>query len=393
MSVAVAEAKSPARELPRVLGTWDQGLPGPTLLMLAGIHGNEPAGVSAVQRVFAALQERRLPIAGRLVALAGNLGALRDGRRYRKRDLNRQWGQAQVQALLAREPALLADEDHEQRELLRCFQECLDSARGPVVFVDLHTSSAPGSPFLCLADTIDNRRLGLATTVPIILGIEETIDGASLEWFAQRGICALAVEGGQHGAPAAVDNHEAVLWLMLLQLGLLRATDVDATAAYAQLARASQGVPRIVEIVHRHAITPADRFTMAPGFTNFAPVGKGQLLANDARGAVRAPYDCRVLLPLYQAQGDDGYFLARPVRPFWLRVARWLRALRLDAIVHWLPGVRRDPADPCTILANPGVARWWTTELFHLLGFRKEARRGSLLAFTRRRSRPENAGL
>jgi len=42
----------------RDLGTWDQGLPGPTLLVLAGIHGNEPAGVLAVQRVLEATQVR-----------------------------------------------------------------------------------------------------------------------------------------------------------------------------------------------------------------------------------------------------------------------------------------------------------------------------------------------
>jgi succinylglutamate desuccinylase len=393
MTTATVQPPKAPHEVPRVLGVCDDGRPGPTLLVLAGIHGNEPAGVVALQRVLAELRDRESPVVGRLVCLAGNLGALRDGRRFRRRDLNRGWGAAEVRRLRCSDPATLTDEDREQFELLREFESWIAKADGPVVFLDLHTSSAPGSPFLCLADTIDNRRLGLATTVPIILGIEETIDGASLEWFAAQGICGLAVEGGQHGSPEAAANHAAAVWLLLVRLGIVPAKDVDLDRHRAHLARSSHGVPKIVEIVHRQAITPEDRFVMTPGFANFAAVARGAVLAHDVRGEVRAPADCRVLLPLYQAQGDDGFFLAREVRPFWLHLARWLRAIRLDAVVPWLPGVRRDPADADTLLVDPRVARWFVTELFHLLGFRKEHRRGADLAFSRRRSRPENRRL
>lgn len=376
----------------RRLGTWDCGRPGPTLLVLAGIHGNEAAGVLAVQRVLGTLQERDLPLRGRVVALAGNLAALRSRRRFVDRDLNRGWEAERIAAMLARGAAGAA-EDAEQRELLECFEQTLHSAAGPVVFVDLHTSSADGPPFLCLADTIDNRNLGLATTVPILLGIEETIDGASLEWFAQRGLVALAVEGGRHEHPDTVANLEAVLWIVLEHLRLLPPTAVDTAPHRAHLRRVVAATPPIVEITKRHAITAADQFRMAPGFVNFAPIARGDLLATDRRGEIRAPAAGCVLLPLYQALGDDGYFLGRPVRPFWLKVARVMRRLRLDRIVHWLPGVRRDPADPRTILADPRVARWFVTEIFHVLGFRKERRRGDRLAFTRRLSLPENARL
>ncbi|MBK8096865.1 MAG: succinylglutamate desuccinylase/aspartoacylase family protein [Planctomycetes bacterium] len=389
MSTGVAAGLSVRREL----GTQDCGRAGPTLLVLAGIHGNEPAGVLAVQRVLAHLQQRDVELRGRVVALAGNLPALADGRRYLARDLNRGWLPAALQALHERDPASDSPEDGQQRDLLRQFERVVTTARGPVVFVDLHTSSADGPPFLCLADTIDNRDLALATGVPIILGIEETIDGASLEWFSSRGIVAIAVEGGRHQHPDTVGNHEALLWLLLDHLGMVPAAAAQPERQREHLKKATAGVPAIVEIAHRHAITPADRFAMAPGFSNFQPVQKGTLLAHDQNGEIRADYDCRMLLPLYQALGDDGYFLARPVRRFWLQVARTLRRWRLDRIVTWLPGVRRDPQDPLTILVNPIVARWFVTEIFHLLGFRKERKRGDRLAFTRRWSLPENARL
>ena len=57
---------------------------------------------------------------------------------------------------------------------------------------------------------------------------------------------------------------------------------------------------------------------MVPGFENFDRIAKGQHLADDSSGPIMSPGKLRIFLPLYQGQGDDGYFLARPVNPFWL---------------------------------------------------------------------------
>ncbi len=378
--------------LRREIGSWSCGRPGPTLCVLAGIHGNERSGITAAQRVIARLQEQETSIAGQVVAFAGNLQALGAEVRYLSRDLNRRWASEHLEGLAAQDAVLDSAEDREQRDLLACFQSVEERRAGPLVFVDLHSSSAAGSPFICLADTIDNRRVAMATGVPLILGIEETIDGASLEYWSRRGVVNFAVEGGRHQDAATVDNHEAVLWLLLDYLGMVRSEGLGDIVASArrQIQSATAGVPDVVEIVERHAITPQDEFVMAPGFLNFQKVARGDVLATDRNGEVRAPADCRVMLPLYQAQGDDGFFLARDVHPFWLRVAAGLRWLRLDAAVHWLPGIRRDPVDRNTILVNPKVARWFVTEFFHLLGFRKARKRSGVWAFSRRHSLREN---
>jgi hypothetical protein len=81
------------------------------------------------------------------------------------------------------------------------------------------------------------------------------------------------------------------------------------------------------------------------------------------------------------------------VHGFWLWLARWLRAARVAALLPLLPGIRRDPGDRDTLLADPRIARWFVVEVFHLLGFRKRRRRGDLLAFSRRPSRPGNRSL
>src|SRR5262245_38429844 len=85
----------------RVIDRMGGAEPGPTLLVIAGVHGNEPAGVSAARRALAALRSSRCPVAGEVVARAGNVRALAAGRRYLARDLNRQWTADRVAAARA----------------------------------------------------------------------------------------------------------------------------------------------------------------------------------------------------------------------------------------------------------------------------------------------------
>jgi hypothetical protein len=139
-----------------------------------------------------------------------------------------------------------------------------------------------------------------------------------------------------------------------------------------------------LELRHRHPVGPGDAFRMEPGFVNFQPVRTGQLLARDRGGEIRSPSRGRVLMPLYQAQGEDGFFLVREFSPFWLRLSRMLRRLRLDRVVHWLPGVRRHPTQVDTYRINRRVARWFALEIFHLLGFRRHGEDAEGLTVSRR---------
>lgn len=124
---------------------------------------------------------------------------------------------------------------------------------------------------------------------------------------------------------------------------------------------------------------------MRPGFANFAPVTQGQPLADDSGGEVLSPEDGMIFLPLYQEQGDDGFFIVRPIHERWLRLSTILRHLRVDALAPLLPGVHRSRRRPDTLLVDRRIARWQVTELFHLLGYRKRREALGYSAFTRRR--------
>lgn len=70
-------------------------------------------------------------------------------------------------------------------------------------------------------------------------------------------------------------------------------------------------LPRVTRLVHVHHIRPGDKFKMRPGYVNFQRVEKDEHLADDIRGEVLAPFSSLILMPLYQPQGSDGFFLIK----------------------------------------------------------------------------------
>lgn len=383
METNVARSKP---EVPRVLGTYGGTSDGPLVICLGGIHGNEPAGVCAVQRVLGWLATQQPAFRGELVALSGNRAALLQRCRYLDQDLNRLWSAKRVTALRSGGAASFTGaEDREQRELLAAIDEALARRRGPVIFLDLHTTSAAGLPFAVIADTLLNRYFARRLPVPVILGLEEHLDDTTLNYMNDCGYVAIGFEGGQNEAAEAIDHHEAAIWSILITASCLQPVDVpQAYTLRRTFDQHTTDVPPILEIRYRHAIAPGTTFIMEPGFTNFQPVKRDQLLAHDDHGEVRAPESGYILMPLYQSQGTDGFFLVRAVNPLWLTVSAWMRRLRLERILPWLPGIKRHPERPETFIVNPRRARWLVTEIFHLLGFRRQRTEGAQLLVSRR---------
>lgn len=377
----------PARDglsVKRIVGSYSCGLDGPLLICIGGLHGNEPAGVLALQRVFRTLEERRPPVRGEIVGVAGNLQALREGRRFLRRDLNRGWSRRTVEAA---EHAIEGGdpESVEQRELLTTLRKVLAGTTGLVYVVDLHTTSAESPPFLTLGDTLRNRAFARRIPLPMVLGIEEQIDGAMLEYCNERGAVTVGIEAGQHDAASSVDRHVWSLWSAMIAAGNLDPASIpDVREAQTRLRQAWKGLARVFEVRYRKPVEAGDDFRMQPGFRNFQPVEEGELLAEDHTGPVTAPESGKLFLPLYQDQGDDGFFIVRRISPLWLRASSVLRRLKVDRIAHWLPGVHRRREHPGQLYADRRVARWYTVQIFHLLGFRRRREAGEYVAFSRR---------
>ena len=371
--------------VPRELGRVQATEPGPTLICLGGLHGNEPAGVLAIDRVLKEIHRRPDGLCGRMVGLTGNLQALAVGRRFVQQDLNRIWRPSRVEQLAAL-PGPLLDEDQELVELHAELNRILDEAPDRVYLLDLHTISGPGPAFAILDDTLQNREVALDFPVPLVLGLEEKLGGTLASYMTARGVTVVGFEAGMHDDPTSVDRAVAAIWVVLDSCGVIEhESRSEVVAARDLLRRQSQCPARIVEVRYRHNVEEGDSFEMDPGFMSFDAIGAGQEMGTSRTGRVKAPRSGLLLMPLYQDQGSDGFFLVDEVRPVWLPISATVRRLRLERFLHLLPGVQRHPERLQTFIVDRRYARWMARQLFHLLGFRQEGKDGPRLTMTRRR--------
>lgn len=382
----------PARlpDVPRVLGRFGAAAPGPLLLVVASLHGNEPAGVLALRRVLGDLEQDPSGLAGDLLCLSGNRRALALGQRFVKSDLNRIWVEERLER--PRQEAFAEPDELELWELADEIHRALAAARGPVFLLDLHTTSAPGPAFAVFDDTLPNRRFALHFPVPLVLGIEEEIDGTLANYLSGHGVTSVGFEAGRHRDPASVERAEAGIWIALEATGVIAPGRPEVSAARARLETEHRRFPKVVEVRYRHPVVQGDGFRMRPGFDGFDTIERGQVLGSDHGGDVPTPEGGRVLMPLYQALGDDGFFVVRSVRPAWLAASAVLRRLRLERALHLLPGVEHHPQRPSAFVVDRKIARWIALELFHLLGFRRVGAKGRFVTMARRDFDPKRTG-
>ncbi len=291
-------------QVPRLLGEFKGALNGPNHIFIAGIHGNEPSGVLAMQRILAQLEEIRPNFHGSLLSVSGNRQALERGERYVDIDLNRIWHRDA-------NPAQPLAEESEKTALLEVIVPYMSSDK-PTFFFDLHSTSSESIPFIVLCDSPGNREITEGMPVPIILGLEKYMEGTLFNYLTKEGFTSVIFEGGQHLAPSSVDFHESFVWLMLERTGALNNENIPNYNTHRERLTEVSGANILkFESVFRHALIDRDGFKMEPGFVNFEAIDEGQLLAYNSFGPIYAKNRGRIFMPLYQKQGDDGFFIIR----------------------------------------------------------------------------------
>jgi hypothetical protein len=373
-----------ARPLNRIIGVYEGRRPGRTVIAIGGMHGNEPAGIKAITAVLTELRERDVDMAGTLVGVVGNVQALAAEQRFVEHDLNRGWTPQTCERVKTPRPDE-SPEDAEQRGLLEVFGPLEAESDHPLVFLDLHSTSGPAAPFSIIPDVARNRELALQLPIPTVLGLEEILEGVMFGYLVDRGHMGVAVEGGQHDDPETTARLEGVIWLSLIATGSLRAHDVPEREQHrARLRKASAGLPTAVRMLHRHGVDDDGFFEMEPGFRNFGPVRRGQQVARNQHGPVVATVDGLVMLPRYQGQGSDGFFLATRVTRRWLMLSALVRKGRMSRFLALWPGLRWEPRTPNRLRYSGTEPSRTMLRALRLLGFHGVRARPPGLEFFRR---------
>lgn len=354
---------------------------GPTIIIVASLHGNELSGIAAAEQVKQELQDSA-PLKGRLLALVGNTRAASQNVRFIGRDLNRSWTPSGIRSAQRAIQHQTGDaEDHEVTELKQAIDNAINDAHNnPVVLLDLHTTSAESIPFVAVEDRVNSRKLAVELGVTTVFGIESLLSGLLISHVLPRAHATIVFEAGQHDSPQSPERHAAAIRIALEHYQLTPPGSASASRALLKAASIEHGY--MLEARDRHAITPAHKFIMNPGYQNFARVKQREPIAKDKHGIITAKRTGRLFMPLYQTQGEDGFFLVKKVSPSFWYTSAFARALKLRRHVQILPGVRKvQGAD--AFLVDTTLARFLRRQVFALLGYRRTQTINQIVVFSK----------
>ncbi len=306
-----------------LIGRYDGTEHGTLLVCMGALHGNETAGVRAIDLVLKMLEVEPITnlnfvFKGRFLGLLGNTRAFENRSRFIRRDLNRQWTDENVLRIESADFDLLDEEDSEIKELLVLLRAEIEDYRpSRLILLDLHTTSSDGGIFTIPADgDSESTRIATGLNVPVVTGLMSNLTGTTLHYFRTQNMglptAAICFEAGQHDDPLSVNRTIAAIINCMRSLGCVAAEDV-ANRHDTLLQEYSKNLPSVTKLLYRHPVQPDDDFEMKRGFQNFQPLQKGELLATDKHGKILAPSDCLILMPLYQPQGGDGFFLVEKI--------------------------------------------------------------------------------
>ncbi len=388
-----ASAQRDAREVGRYTARRTDSRVRSALVIIVGVHGNEPAGGLAAERVLETL-EREQPSGfdGQLIALRGNLAAINhpdpdhpnpdkpdpgqpevrhraERPRYITHDLNRLFTDAQIAMPASTSP------EHEQMQELLAELRSIRAQCDQMVVVDLHTTSSNMAPVVILEDSIPTRRMARHMPLPIYLGFEEELHGLLIDrTTSELGAVSILVEGGQHQDPNAVSVHEAVIWEMLEASGVLGLGDLRHEVDPRQVLHHAAGDDRgaVYDIRFRHEVRFPDFAMSAGAITGRKIKRNATIIASEGSIGVTSPVRGRVFMPNMQTHkrpGDDGFFIVRRVGEGWLGLSARLRQQRwLHGLIAHLPGVY--PFDDRTLCVDADLAAVLRRQILHLLGYR-----------------------
>jgi succinylglutamate desuccinylase len=295
----------------RLVTDLDSGKDGPVLILIGGIHGNELAGVSAIRTVSEWVSRDGVLKNGRVVGIVGNPEAVKRQVRYQDEDLNRIWLPEIVDEVRSqKESEIQSSERRDLKEILQILDPILADRSKRIIAVDLHSFSAHEGYFAITPESGYNEKLLNEIGIPSIFGIEKILPGTLLNYIHNFGHHAFAFEGGSHYSEDTLVNMVSFIKMLAMELEMCdTAESVDFIRLQKPL---NNTLPSQMELVYQHIITSSDQFVMRPGFSNFQRVAQGDWLADDVNGKITAPCDGYILMPLYQNQGSDGFFLVAP---------------------------------------------------------------------------------
>ncbi|EJN01462.1 M14 family metallopeptidase [Herbaspirillum sp. YR522] len=270
--------------------TFDSHLPGPHVMILALMHGNEVSGAITVDRL---LRRGVHPLRGRVTLGFGNVAAYQrfnvadaDAARYIDEDMNRVWSAARLDG----------PEDSSELRRARQLRPIIDTVD---FMLDLH-SMHEAAPPLIVSGPLDKgmafaAELGLPQHVIVDAGHPNGVRMRDYGGFGDPASDknALLVETGQHFAKASEEVALAVAMRFLHITGALAVADVQYGLQEKELA------PQRFIAVTEPVVAQGMDLAFTDDYRGMEVIEKaGTLIAHENGREIITPYDnCTLVMP------------------------------------------------------------------------------------------------
>lgn len=258
---------------------------GKHLLMVGGIHGNEPSGVQAMIQMHQKLVSGEIVLkSGKISFLLGNPEAYKQEVRYIDEDLNRAFSGER------------RDSVEYQRVLeIRNF---IQSQTDIHFLMDFHSVST--GDFQILVYNIghpENMDLALKlSSIPTRFAYHpDHIRAPMIEEVSQYDISSIAIECGNHSSPEAIDIASQHMNNAMVYFGMCDGT----------ITKLEDG-EKVKRYKSFQVVEPRDNFKYTlEGITTGTWISEGQVFAEDSAGPHVAPKDCFIMMPTKEVRDSD----------------------------------------------------------------------------------------
>jgi succinylglutamate desuccinylase len=268
----------------------DSGEPGPRLLIIGGIHGDEICGVNAIREI-SSHPEQYSPSRGSLILVYGNPAAIEKNTRYIDEDLNRTFIET------GKNP--LSENVSLERGRMRQLRAWMNDSD---VLLDIHASFTPESqPFIIC----ERNALSITPYLPIdtvCFGFDSVQPGGTDWYMNSKGKIGICVECGYleniQGTTTALNICRAVIAMLGMnqnQITTLSQQYFQATQQY---------------------FTRTDSFRLERKYADFERILKGTLFAKDGDQPLYAEENmCLLFARNRQKQGQEAFVSLIPIPP------------------------------------------------------------------------------
>ncbi len=254
-------------------------LAGPNLVIMAGVHGDEPCGVDAIYK----LKDQIEISSGSLTLVLGSPEALKVNKRCYTSNLNRMF----------RSDEELSNEEIKTYEYQRS-RELMEILSQSDALLDIHSSSTSQTEPFVICEPHSYECAQYLPADIVVSGIDELHPTGTDAFVNLNGGMGICIECGNHNDPAAkavaVDVIEAFISYF-----------TDKTV----LKRNKNQRKISVDWLYKNE---AD-FVLLKDYKEFEKIGKGSVIGFDGDVEIKAPYDGVILFPHNKTESGQEVFV------------------------------------------------------------------------------------